>query len=84
MERPTDGQFGLARQRWGGRKENDMGGSSMCSVDGSPDSQAALGVAKKLAERLEAGSFFRTWPRSQSPRMAPPAVCGRAESRLSR
>ena len=31
-----------------------MGGSSMCGVDGSPDSQAALGVVKKLAERLEA------------------------------
>lgn len=31
-----------------------MGGSSMCGVAGSPDSQAALGVVKKLAERLEA------------------------------
>ena len=54
MEPPTDGQLDLARQRWGGRKENDTGGSSICGADGSPDSQAALGVAKKLAERLEA------------------------------
>jgi nucleotide-binding universal stress UspA family protein len=38
----------------GGRKENDMGGSMVCGVDGSADSQAALGVAASLAERLEA------------------------------
>jgi nucleotide-binding universal stress UspA family protein len=31
-----------------------LGGSIMCGVDGSPDSQAALGVAARLAERLEA------------------------------
>jgi nucleotide-binding universal stress UspA family protein len=35
-------------------RRTTWGGSSMCDVDGSPDSQAALGVAKKLAERLEA------------------------------
>jgi nucleotide-binding universal stress UspA family protein len=31
-----------------------MGTSIVCGVDGSTDSQAALGVAAKLAERLEA------------------------------
>ena len=31
-----------------------MGGSIVCGVDGSADSQAALGVAARLAERLEA------------------------------
>jgi nucleotide-binding universal stress UspA family protein len=31
-----------------------MGGSIVCGVDGSADSQAALGVAVRLAERLEA------------------------------
>ena len=31
-----------------------MGGSIVCGVDGSADSQAALGVAASLAERLEA------------------------------
>jgi nucleotide-binding universal stress UspA family protein len=31
-----------------------MGGSIVCGVDGSADSQAALGVAGRLAERLEA------------------------------
>jgi nucleotide-binding universal stress UspA family protein len=31
-----------------------MAGSIMCGVDGSADSQAALGVAARLAERLEA------------------------------
>lgn len=30
-----------------------MGGSIMCGVDGSPDSRAALGVAARLAKRLE-------------------------------
>ena len=30
-----------------------MGGSIVCGVDGSPDSQAALAVAARLAERLE-------------------------------
>jgi nucleotide-binding universal stress UspA family protein len=54
MGPPTDGHSGLVRRRWGGRKENDMGGSIVCGVDGSADSQAALGVAGRLAERLEA------------------------------
>src|SRR5438105_11401546 len=54
MDSPTDGHFGRAGRRWGGRKENDMGGSIVCGVDGSVDSQAALGVAASLAERLEA------------------------------
>jgi nucleotide-binding universal stress UspA family protein len=54
MGPPTDGHSGLAPRRWGGRKENDMGGSIVCGVDGSADSQAALGVAARLAERLEA------------------------------
>jgi nucleotide-binding universal stress UspA family protein len=31
-----------------------MGGSIVCGVDGSADSHAALGVAARLAERLEA------------------------------
>ena len=31
-----------------------MGGSIVCGIDGSADSQAALGVAARLAERLEA------------------------------
>ncbi|MGN6431306.1 MAG: universal stress protein [Gaiellaceae bacterium] len=31
-----------------------MGGSIVCGVDGSADSQAALGLAASLAERLEA------------------------------
>ena len=31
-----------------------MGGSIVCGVDGSADSQAAIGVAASLAERLEA------------------------------
>jgi nucleotide-binding universal stress UspA family protein len=31
-----------------------MGGSIVCGVDGSADSQAAIGVAARLAERLEA------------------------------
>jgi nucleotide-binding universal stress UspA family protein len=31
-----------------------MGGSIVCGVDGSADSQAALDVAARLAERLEA------------------------------
>lgn len=31
-----------------------MSGSIVCGVDGSADSQAALGVAARLAERLEA------------------------------
>jgi nucleotide-binding universal stress UspA family protein len=53
MGPPTDGHSGLARRRWGGRKEN-MGGSIVCGVDGSADSQAALGIAARLAERLEA------------------------------
>jgi nucleotide-binding universal stress UspA family protein len=35
-------------------RENDMGGSIVCGVDGSADSQAALSVAVRLAERLEA------------------------------
>src|SRR5438067_8227271 len=54
MDSPTDGHFGRAGRRWGGRKENDMGGSIVCGVDGSADSQAALGVAARLAERLGA------------------------------
>src|SRR5438094_4996253 len=54
MDSPTDGHFGRAGRRWGGRKENDMGGSIVCGVDGSADSQAALGVAARLAQRLEA------------------------------
>ena len=31
-----------------------MGGAIVCGIDGSADSQAALGVAARLAERLEA------------------------------
>jgi nucleotide-binding universal stress UspA family protein len=54
MGSTTDGQSALAERRWTGRKENDMGGSIVCGVDGSADSQAALGVAARLAERLEA------------------------------
>jgi Universal stress protein family len=54
MGPPTDGRSGRAQERCGGRKENDMGGSIVCGVDGSADSQAALGVAARLAERLEA------------------------------
>jgi nucleotide-binding universal stress UspA family protein len=50
----TDGRSGVARRRWDGRKENEMGGSIVCGVDGSADSQAALGVAASLAERLGA------------------------------
>jgi nucleotide-binding universal stress UspA family protein len=50
----ADGQSGLAQGLWGGRKENDMGRSIVCGVDGSADSQAALGVAASLAERLGA------------------------------
>jgi nucleotide-binding universal stress UspA family protein len=34
------------------RKENHMGGSIVCGVDGSADSQAALAVANDLAGRL--------------------------------
>jgi nucleotide-binding universal stress UspA family protein len=54
MGPPTDGQSGLARRRWGGRKENEMSGSIVCGVDESADSQAALDVAARLAERLDA------------------------------
>ena len=51
-----------------------MGGSIVCGVDGSADSQAALGVAARLAERLEARLVLSTWPRSHSSRMPPSAV----------
>jgi nucleotide-binding universal stress UspA family protein len=34
------------------RKEGEMGGSIVCGVDGSPDSQAALDVAAQLTDRL--------------------------------
>src|ERR687888_334827 len=54
MGSPTDGQSGLARRRWGGGKESEMNGSIVCGVDESADSQAALGVAARLAERLDA------------------------------
>jgi nucleotide-binding universal stress UspA family protein len=50
----TDGHSSVARRRWSRRKENDMGRSIVCGVDGSADSQAALGVAASLAERLGA------------------------------
>jgi nucleotide-binding universal stress UspA family protein len=49
---PTDGQAGLARRHCHQRKENDMRRSIVCGIDGSADSQAALGVAASLAERL--------------------------------
>jgi nucleotide-binding universal stress UspA family protein len=54
MGSTTDGQSGLARRRWDGGKENEMNGSIVCGVDESADSQAALGVAARLAERLDA------------------------------
>jgi nucleotide-binding universal stress UspA family protein len=54
MGPPTDGRSGRAQGRWGGRKENDMAGAIVCGVDGSADSQAALGVAARLTGRLEA------------------------------
>src|SRR4029079_4987756 len=54
MGPPTAGRLGPAGRGWGRRRENDMGGSIMCGVDGSADSHAALDVAARLAERLEA------------------------------
>lgn len=44
-----------------------MGGSIVCGIDGSADSQAAVKVAAQFADRLEARS---SWPTSPSSPMS--------------
>jgi nucleotide-binding universal stress UspA family protein len=39
---------------WVDERRKDMGASIVCGVDGSADSEAAIGVAARLAEQLEA------------------------------
>jgi nucleotide-binding universal stress UspA family protein len=63
------------------REERPMGGSVICGVDGSVDSQAALGVAVELATRLRLTLVLANVVEPSHETYAGTASLGRAVSR---